>query len=315
MQNLLKTSMCCIAIIALLCVSQRRSIAQEHYVVDDAVLRIHESRDVASKAAGMILKSNIREGSLVEGGQLLMEIDSRLAKLNVDKLANEKEIASREAASTVELEFMKKSIEVAKAELSRSLQSNNRLPGTVPKSEIEQLMLVAERAVAEKKKTAFEMQIMAMQTTIRGIELSVGKRQLEDHQIHSPIDGKVVEIFKKEGEWVNVSESVAKVVQLKKLKAEIKVPASIALNQLVGTKAIFTPALDALKEKTFQGTVTFVNPEANPVNRQMKVWVVFDNQELKLVPGLVGSVELLQKAEVEKKQDAKHQDLKTTSAR
>ncbi len=294
--------------ITVLCFSQGRSVAQDHFVAEDAVLRIHESRDVASKAGGMIQMSNIREGSPVKGGQLLMEIDSRMAKLNVERLANEKEIASREAASTVELEFMKKSIEVAKAELSRALQSNNRLPGAVPRSEIDQLMLVAERAIAEKKKTAFEMQMMGMQTTIRGIELSVGKRQLADHQITSPIDGKVVEIYKKEGEWVDASEPVAKVVQLKKLKTEIKVPASIALDQLVGTRAIFSPGLDSLKGETFEGTVTFVNPEANPVNRQMKVWVVIDNRELKLVPGLVGSVELLRKP-------AEKQDVKPISAR
>jgi multidrug efflux pump subunit AcrA (membrane-fusion protein) len=294
--------------ITTLCYSQSEAVAQDHFVAKDAVLRIHESRDIASKAAGMILKSTIREGSLVKDKQLLMEIDSRLAKLNVEKLVNEKEIASREAASTVELDFMTKSIDVAKTELSRALQSNNRLPGAVPKSEIDQLRLVAERAIAEKQKTAFEMQIMAMQTTIRDIELNVGKRQLADHQINSPIDGKVVEIYKKEGEWVNASEPVAKVVQLKKLKTEIKVPASIALDQLVGTKAVFSPALDSLEGETFEGTVTFVYPEANPVNRQMKVWVVIDNRELKLVPGLVGSVKLL-------REPVEPQNVKTISAR
>jgi len=308
MQNMLKTIQFCFAVFGILCFSHGRSAAQDHFVAEDAVLRIHESRDIASKAAGMILKSTIREGSLVEGEQLLMEIDSRLAKLNVEKLDNEKEIASREAASTVELDFMTKSIDVARTELSRAIQSNNRLPGAVPKSEVDQLRLVAERAIAEKEKTAFEMQIMAMQTKIRGIDLNIGKRQLEDHQIKSPIDGKVVEIFKKEGEWVNASEPVAKVVQLKKLKTEIKVPASIALNKLVGTKAIFSPALDSLEGETFEGTVTFVNPEANPVNRQMKVWVVIDNRDLKLVPGLVGSVELL-------REPAEPQNVKTTSAR
>ena len=308
MQNMLTTYLCCIAMITTLCYSQSEAVAQDHFVAKDAVLRIHESRDIASKAAGMILKSTIREGSLVKDKQLLMEIDSRLAKLNVEKLVNEKEIASREAASTVELDFMTKSIDVAKTELSRALQSNNRLPGAVPKSEIDQLRLVAERAIAEKQKTAFEMQIMAMQTTIRDIELNVGKRQLADHQINSPIDGKVVEIYKKEGEWVNASEPVAKVVQLKKLKTEIKVPASIALDQLVGTKAVFSPALDSLEGETFEGTVTFVYPEANPVNRQMKVWVVIDNRELKLVPGLVGSVKLL-------REPAEPQNVKTISAR
>lgn len=278
------------------CVFQNSVVAQESFVSKDAVLKMLESRDVPSKVSGVIRNSKIREGSAVEGGNLLMEVDSRLASFNVQKLTNEKEISAREAASTVELEFMKRSIDVAKAELSRALQSNNRLPGAVPQSEIDQLVLVAERAVAEKKKTAFDMQIKRMQTTVRDIELSIGQRQLSNHEIYAPISGNVVEVYKKQGEWVNASEPVAKVVQLNRLKAEIKVPASIALDSLVGTKAVFSPELESLKGQTFEGRVTFVNPEANPVNLQMRVWVEIENEKLKLVPGLVGSIELLRES-------------------
>ena len=81
-----------------------------------------------------------------------------------------------------------------------------------------------------------------------------------------------------------------------RLKAEIKVPASIALDSLVGTKAVFSPELESLKGQTFEGRVTFVNPEANPVNLQMRVWVEIENEKLKLVPGLVGSIELLRES-------------------
>lgn len=269
------------------------TFAQESFVAKDAVLKLHESREIPSKVAGVIQKSHIQEGSVIQADQLLMEIDSRLAKLNVEKLANEEKIAADEAASTVEVEYLEKSIGVANAELSRALESNRRLPGAVPKSEVDQLMLVAQRAIAEKDKAVFDMQVMAMQTAIRSLDLSMGRRQLEEHQIQSPIAGMVVEVYKKQGEWVNVSDPIAKVVQLRKLKAEIKVPASIALDNLLDTRAVFTPALSGLEDRTFEGTVVYVSPEANPVSRQIKVWVVIENEELKLVPGLVGQVELL----------------------
>ena len=265
---------------------------QEPVIVKDAILKIIESRDIPSKSSGVIMSSEIKEGSLVEVGQRLMEIDDRMAQLNLQKLIKEQTIAKEEAATTVELEYMKRSISVAQSELSRSLGSNQRLPGAVPQSEIEQLALLAERAVAEKDKTAFEMSIKAREAAIREVEVQIGKQQLVDHKINSPLAGKVVELYKREGEWVDASQPVARIVQLNKLKSEIKVPASIALNQLEGTKAVFTPKLKSLDGQTFEGSVIFVAPEANPVNSTIRVWVEIENTDLRLVPGLLGTIEL-----------------------
>jgi macrolide-specific efflux system membrane fusion protein len=40
------------------------------------------------------------------------------------------------------------------------------------------------------------------------------------------------------------------------------------------------------KPTTFRGTVTFVSPEVNPINRQVRVWAEFDNADGRLRPGL-----------------------------
>jgi multidrug efflux pump subunit AcrA (membrane-fusion protein) len=40
------------------------------------------------------------------------------------------------------------------------------------------------------------------------------------------------------------------------------------------------------KEAQFTGRVTFVSPEANPINRQVKVIAEFDNQDGRLKAGL-----------------------------
>ena len=265
---------------------------QETVVIKDAILKIIESRDVPSKVSGVILRSEIQEGSLVKTGQRLMDIDDQMAQLNLQRLIKEQDIATEEAATTVEIEYMKRSILVAQAELNRAQQSNQRLPGAVPMSEIEQLALLAERAVAEKDKTTFDMSIKRRQAAIREVEVKIGKQEIVDHQINSPLTGKVVELYKRKGEWVDSSQPVARVIQLDKLKTEIKVPAAIALNQLEGTKAVFTPKLNSLHDQTFFGRVIFVTPEANPVNSTMRVWVEIENTILQLVPGLLGTVEL-----------------------
>ena len=38
------------------------------------------------------------------------------------------------------------------------------------------------------------------------------------------------------------------------------------------------------------GKVVFINPEANPVNSQVEIWVEIDNTNRKLMPGLEAAI-------------------------
>jgi len=131
-----------------------------------------------------------------------------------------------------------------------------------------------------------------MSSQVQDVALEIGKKKLSDHRILSPISGMVVEVLKKEGEWVEVSESIARIVQLDKLKTEIKVPAALALNDLAGSPAVFKPNLKSLANKEYPAKVIYVFPEANPVNASVRVWVEIDNQNLDLVSGLTGQLEI-----------------------
>ena len=217
-------------------------------------------------------------------GQAVMEIDDAMVKLEIDKLKKERDIAAKEASTTVELQFKKRSIEVAEAELGRALRSNQRQPGAVARSEIDQLTLMVQRAIAERETTEFQIKVRGMQTEVKKMEVSIGEKKLNDHKINSPITGMVVEILKKQGEWVQASEPVAKLIRLDKLKTEIKVPASVALDRLVGCKGTFKPNLKSLGGKDYPAIVTFVYPEANPVNASVRVWVELKTRTSILFP-------------------------------
>ena len=49
-------------------------------------------------------------------------------------------------------------------------------------------------------------------------------------------------------------------------------------------------------EAEFAGKLVFVNPEISPVNGQMRVWAEIENHDLKLRPGLRGSLTILPEA-------------------
>lgn len=269
------------------------SSAQEPFVIEDAVLQTIEERRVPSLISGLIKRSHVKEGMLLVPHQIVMEIDDAMAVLELDKLEKERAKTIKEASTTVELEYAKRSIEVAQAELGRAQGANESEPGAIAMSEIDKLTMVVERAIAEKRKTEFQIELKKMSVGIRSVEVLVGRKKINDHKINSPVAGMVVEVFKKEGEWVEASESVARIIRLDKLKTEVKMPATIALNNLVGKAAVFTPNLKSLDSKQFKAKVIFVHPVANPVNASVRVWVEIENDDLDLIPGLTGRLEIV----------------------
>jgi len=277
--------------------SDESTLSRATFVAKNAALKLIEERSVPCLASGVMKKSHVQEGLLVTRGQLVAEIDEELAKLDVRKLEQELSIAEKEASTTVELEYSKRSIEVAQVELSRAQRANRARPGAIADSEIDQLNLVVQKSIAEKDKTEFQIVLKEMSSQVKEVELSIGKKKLANHKITSPISGMVVEVLKKEGEWVEVSESVARIVQLDKLKTEVRVPATLALNDLTGSPAVFKPNLKSLADKQYSAKVIFVHPEANPVNANVRVWVEIDNQNLDLVPGLTGQLEIMPKSD------------------
>jgi multidrug efflux pump subunit AcrA (membrane-fusion protein) len=257
------------------------------------VLKIVEQRDIPARSSGIIEESLIREGSLVVTDQLVMKIDNAETQRELEKTEKELEMAKLDAASRVDLEYAERTIEVARAELDRALRSNQRRPGVVARSELDQLSLVVNKTIAEKQKTEFQMKMRAMNRDVSQIELELVRLRNELHQIQAPTDGVIVEVYRREGEWVEKSAPVARLVRLDKLKTEVKLSAAKALHRLENAAATFYPALDlALPQESYPGRVTFVYPEANPISSEVRVWVEIENTNLKLIPGLTGRLEI-----------------------
>jgi multidrug efflux pump subunit AcrA (membrane-fusion protein) len=289
-----------LAIVVYLGASCRLTSAQDEnpglasdLVINNAVLKIVEERNIPARTSGIIRQNGIREGVLVKKGELVMEIDNAQTSIEIRKSQKELEMAKLEAASRVDLEYAKRSIEVADAELKRAIRSNERRPGVVPQTELDQLSLVVKKSFAEKEKTEFQMEMRAMSKEVREIELQLDQLKNEHHQIRSPLNGMIVEVYRREGEWVETSESIARVVRLDRLKSEVKIPVGVAVNDLIGAAATFYPKLvKPGDDQSYSGEVVFIYPEANPISSEVRVWVEIDNRGLNLIPGITGRLEI-----------------------
>ena len=200
----------------------------------------------------------------------------------------ELEITTAQSESSLDVEFAKKSRQVAITDYRRAKESNQRYQGVVSDREMDRLKLLVEQSEAEVKKIEFEKSLLGMQKKLKRVAVEKHQLEVDRHDIKSIVAGQIVEVNKRNGEWLNLAETVFKVVRLDEVRVEEYLPADVANSKIVGSQAEFLVGDERLK-----GQVTFVSPEINPLNSTVLVWVQFQNPQLKFRPGQRGSVNIL----------------------
>jgi RND family efflux transporter MFP subunit len=254
--------------------------------VSSAVIKVLEEVAVPARDAGVLAKVEVKEGQLVEDGQtviVLLDTDVRLAveraRLGVEK-------ALRTAKNDVDILYARKSIEVAKAELARSLDTNEKYPRTVSNSELDRQRLLVDQGELQIKKAEHERDLASLEHEIRVNEHQTARDQLDRRTINAPLRGMVVEVMRRRGEWVQPGDSVVRIVRLDRLKAEGFLPVRHAGLDLVGSKVKLHVQPSGDQPVEASGHIVFVNPEIDPLNSQVRFWAEIENTDLKLRPGM-----------------------------
>lgn len=258
--------------------------------VSATLLKIIESVEIPAQQSGVLKMVKAQEGTIVDRGEVIAKIDDEEKVLEVQKAKVDFDIASREAKNDVNIRFARKSLEVAAAELMRSEEALSIAEKSVSQTEMDRLRLLVEKSRLEIEQSEEKTAIAKLTAGLRDAELQIVKTQLKKHQIESPIQGMVVAVFRRPGEWVETSDSVVKVVRIDRLRAEGFIRNEEAMIELIGSKATVTVEIPNREPINVEGEVTFVDPEVDPVNGQVRVWVDLENEGLKLRPGLRASM-------------------------
>jgi RND family efflux transporter MFP subunit len=254
--------------------------------ITGAVIKVAEEVAVPAGEAGALAAVEVKEGQLVEEGAIVARIRDNEVRLAVDRARLEAEIAFRKFNNDITIAFAKKSTEVAKAELARSLETNVKYPKTVSNSELDRQRLLVEQGELEVKQAEHDREIAGLTREIRENEYKTTLDQLERRTIAAPLRGMVVEVHRRRGEWVQLGETVARIVRMDKLRAEGFLSAKHARLQLIGAKVTLKITDETGKPAEFPGQIVFVSPEIDPLNSQVRIWADVENKELKLRPGM-----------------------------
>lgn len=251
-------------------------IAEEPMLSVPAVIRLMDEADAPAQAAGVIIHVMAKEGDQVTQGDLLAKLDDSEAKLAVRAAIIDVEIAQQLSENDVPLRYAIKAAEVADAELRRSQESIRQFAKSVSQSQIDVEKLTAEKARLEQERSEQDQQAARLELKLRHNRLMAAKVVYEHRQIRAPITGVVVEVEVYPGAWLEQGQKAFRVVDVARLRAEAFVDADQAVKLTVGS---------IVKIGDDNGKITFISPEVDPINRQVRVVAEIDNQARKLRPG------------------------------
>jgi len=216
---------------------------------------------VAAQVAGEVTSIAVEEGTAVERGQVLLEIDPERRQL---------ELADAEAR-----------LAEARASVAEALREVERLRGLRRRDAVSQARLddaVTQLALARSRENGAEAR------------LGLARRALEDATIRAPFAGLVARRHANVGEYLGVAAPLFHLVALDPIEVEFTVPEIDSARVEVGNEVELRVA--PYPSERFAAEVTAVSPTIDPSTRTLRVTAELPNPDAKLRPGLFAHVDV-----------------------
>ena len=269
-------------------VDKAKSSAEQ--TVESVLVTVIEEAEIPAKVDGVLAAVAVREGQVIEGGAVVARIEDDEVRLTHERARTEFEIARKQAQNDLKVRIARKSADVARAEYKRAVESVEKYKKSVSETELDRLRLAAEKADLDIEQALHEQETAQLTSRLKEIEMELAKQAVGRRAIVSPIPGMIVQVNQHEGEWVQSGKTVVRVLRVDRLRVEGFVLAKRLTGDLVGRRATLKIDLPGEPDAAFDGMITFVSPEVNAVNGQVRVWAEFENRRLKLRPGLHGNL-------------------------
>ncbi len=288
---------------------------------------IVEAREVivSSEVAGKIIKINFDEGSRVDSGFVLCQVDTELtyqryleAKSQAEALFSQYQLLLK-GARAEEIEAMEEIVNRARVNFENAQKQFERIKnlyedGVATQEQFDNAKTFFESSKAQYEEARRRLEVLkkgAREEEIKSAfanynrtlaQMRAIKIQLEKSKITSPISGFVVEKFVELGEFVSPGTPVAKIADLDEIYIRIYIQEKelglVKLNDTVNVK------IDSYPDKVFKGAIVFISPKAEftPKNVQTKderaklvyaVKVKVKNEDGVFKPGMPADVEII----------------------
>ncbi|MBC8355876.1 MAG: HlyD family efflux transporter periplasmic adaptor subunit [Planctomycetes bacterium] len=268
--------------------SDRLPVATKGLTLSDCLVSAKDHLQIPAQQAGVILRLEtedgltVEEGFIVSAGQLIGKLDDEDPAARRDAAILDHQVAIAEhlkSQSNVKAAIATEG--VAKAELEESLDINSRSANAIPDTQVRRQELTVMRSAMEKDVADRDVEVAGLTADRSQAQVTVAEIILKKHRIVSPLDGIVVQLYRKPGEWVSPGEPVARIVRMDTLRVEGFVDADRYLPEDVEGREVTVIIRRPNREpEEFKSTISFASPIIE-ASGDYRVWAEVENRASK----------------------------------
>lgn len=250
--------------------------------------------EITSKVSGIVDEILISVGQEVEAGTPLVKLQNQPNESNLQIAKNQLELARKNAQSDSDL-------------LKQLLQQveNSQAVFKQDSTEFERYHRLQEDSIGTEQD--LEQAQLRYQTSLNNYQIAVSKLhetrdrlQIEldnarnnylaqesmtgDYTILSAIDGKVYDIFPKEGELIAANRPIMEIGAVDRFETELQVDETDIVMVKEGQLVYYE--LDAIEDTVLSGVISLIYPRINTIERTAKVIASIDPSGYPIYPGM-----------------------------
>jgi len=220
---------------------------------------------VAADADGKITKMLVDNGTVVQEGILIMEIDSRLAEKEVVVAQEELKAANLKAKDDSQILYSKAAQKVAEQDVKMSNDliskgAENMMDNQKKRLELEKAGLQVSVSQTEKKREESDVEV-------KNAKLEAAKVQLALRRLLAMKSGMISGLDEKhQFDWVRAGEPICKLTSMDRIRIKGTVQVSDAPHLLLNAPARVTIFYASGKGETLEGSVGYVSPRATNID-------------------------------------------------
>jgi multidrug efflux pump subunit AcrA (membrane-fusion protein) len=230
-----------------------------------------------AQEAGVLQEIVAKEGVRFKAGDVLGKVDETETLLRQKAAKYKLDVADEKATNRAPVDLARKVIEMYKAEYDESIAINERSAGAIPPTQLRKQRVYWEKGASDYIVAEMDFKIAGLERNVTEAELEAVANELERRTLRAPFNGVVVEMYRRQSEWVQPGEPVLRFVRMDRLRIEGFVDArEVSPGQVDGAIVEITVTLPGDLQEKMSGTISYVNPEVGS-NREYRVWAEVDN--------------------------------------
>jgi len=223
-------------------------------------------------AIGRVAKIHLAEGTTVEEGQVILELDQQLEKLEVQR-------RNLLWTSKAEVQSAARQAKTLKLHL-KATKDLYKTTGSVPREELENQELEHALAVDELRR-------LEDAERRENIEYGIANQQLFRRSLRAPFSGQIAELLINVGENCELDTPLVHLVNTSRGYFVANVELSVS-QKLTRGQTVELQLQSGLETVSRNAEIVFISPVVDAASGLRKIKAQFDNPDGKIIPGVAG---------------------------